>query len=71
MKSHRKTLIKYEYALFRLILSVYQEVDCHRLHDDNRIRIVKRVPSKLALNDSVLNNPANIHLIVLYKRDYQ
>ena len=71
MESHRKTLIKYEYALFRLILSVYQEVDCHRLHGNNRIKIVKRVPSKLALNDSVLNNLANIHLIVLYKRDYQ
>ena len=71
MKSHRKTLIKYEYALSRLILSVYQEVDCNKLHDDNRIKILKRVPSKLALNDSVLNSPANIHLIMLYKRDHQ
>ena len=67
MKSHRKMLIKYKYALSRLILSVYQEVYCHRIQDDNRIKILKRVPSKLALNDSALNNPANIYLIMLYK----
>ena len=71
MKSHREAFIKYEYTLSRLILSVYQEVHCLRIHNDNRIKIPKFVPSKLALNGSVLNNPTNIHLIMLYKRDYQ
>ena len=67
MKSHRKKLVKYECALSRLILSVSYEIHCLGFPKKNRIKILKRVSSELALNNRVLNKPSNIHMIMLNK----